>query len=144
MNKISPLNDAAYKTLCKAQRADTKDWVEGYYKYVNGEHQLVLKNELDLTLTEENICSIIPETLCKFTNVVDSNGIKIFENDTGTVMTPCAAFPLENSKIYWDEENFCWAFENYFTYINSTKIIKEPLSKAKFIEISGNIFDTVN
>ena len=133
MKRALPKNEYPINMLCKAKRKDNGEWTEGFYFYDSALNKHYIKSESDH--------EILPETICRFANRIDSNGKKIFEHDIGTVMTPVCCFPLENGEILWNEEEYCWDFEDVFKFMDTAKIIREPLSKAKFIEIRENRFD---
>lgn len=79
--------------LFKAKRIDNGEWVEGYYvskrhreikdfNPVHQEYNYKMSNESIPFLTRgEKWYKIKPETLCQFTGLTDSKGVKIFEWD---------------------------------------------------------------
>ena len=69
--------------LFKAKRIDNGEWVEGYY--VHADETLcksdvhVIFDGYDLSVAEEN--EVDPETICQYTGLTDSNGVKVFDGD---------------------------------------------------------------
>lgn len=76
--------------LFKAKRTDNGEWVEGYYlragthwhkKGIHDDWIVVdaIQNGGFLTLLKRY--AVDPETICQYTGLTDSNGVKVFEGD---------------------------------------------------------------
>lgn len=68
--------------LYKAKRKDNREWVIGFYAYINKKHyiytgQLIHSGLYDIAERFE----IDPPTICQCTGLKDDNGTPIFEND---------------------------------------------------------------
>lgn len=66
--------------ICKGKRIDNNEWVEGYlYITHDGEYEI---GKYDETVNIERMTYIvIPETVCRCTELKDKNGKLIFEGD---------------------------------------------------------------
>lgn len=66
--------------ICKGKRIDNNEWVEGYlYITHDGEYEI---GKYDETVNIERMTYIvIPETVCRCTELKDKNGKWIFEGD---------------------------------------------------------------
>ena len=67
--------------LFKAKRVDNGEWVNGFYLRREDEHIIEEKSphpEYRVVFTEH---SVLQETVCQFTGLLDKNGVKIFEGD---------------------------------------------------------------
>ena len=68
--------------ICKAKRKDNGKWVEGYY-VCNGEHCYIFSGKLGIINKHFNWerYEVIPETVCRCTELKDKNGKWIYEGD---------------------------------------------------------------
>jgi len=64
--------------LFKAQRADGKGWVEGFYYQAK---QKKTTQHFIIYSSGFKEVKVIPETVCQFTGLTDKNGTNIFEGD---------------------------------------------------------------
>ena len=143
--------------LFRGKRADSGEWVEGFYLYTNENTQPVI---IDM-----ECCSnvIIPETIGQYTGLTDKNGKRIFEGDIvryntfddfdcqsvvkfGEYNQDGSAGEYSASKcigFYVDVDNFtcpdlCEYGSNCFAnYLKQQNI----LEVAQYWEIIGNIHD---
>lgn len=70
----------------KAKRKDNGEWVEGYYLNVVKIDHFICTGKIRLDGAEKGIIApemyaIDPDTLCRYTELDDKNGRKIWEND---------------------------------------------------------------
>lgn len=113
--------------LFKAQRADTREWVEGY---------LWSKRTIGYTSPCGNTDEIVidPETVCQYTGLTDKNGKKIFEGDK-------CIYPAEyGGTVYvirWDHQD-CRFFASDVKH-NGIESFGDFFSE--HCEVIGNIHD---
>lgn len=113
--------------LFKALNKRTKKWVEGYYAFwPNGKHYIIQNRR------KININSV---TLCQYTGLRDSNGVKIFEGDL-IKLTPNSD---SISVVLWNRDDCCFEIaplDSDVRFQLSSVLVKE----AVFVE---NKFDTI-
>lgn len=125
----------------KAKRVDDREWVYGYYCELAGRKYIIpdysqFRDIHDADL-ENSFTEIIPETVCRWTGLLDKHGVKIFEGDVlinlvngkrWTVVGLQYGFTIEckeyNEKYYLNEyskilsrNNFKNDFGSYFEII---------------------------
>lgn len=97
--------------LYKAKRTDTGEWVQGYYVYFrNTENHCIYYEIRGITL----VCDIDEKTLCQYTEVLDKNRKKIWENDKCVVRRPGVS---AYGAIKYIEGSFCFVEDNTNTII---------------------------
>lgn len=69
--------------ICKAKRKDNGEWVEGFYVCLNEDCHLIYAGyaEIDCGYYYPECYEVIPETVCRCTELKDKNGKLIFEGD---------------------------------------------------------------
>jgi uncharacterized phage protein (TIGR01671 family) len=67
--------------IFKAQRADGKGWVEGYYVFTSNKYHQILTGKWSNRTGSHYSHDVIPETVCQYTGLNDKNGKRIFEGD---------------------------------------------------------------
>lgn len=93
--------------LYKAQRSDTKEWIEGSLLVLDADSGYYFITEPYLsasTLPVRNLIYdhthlVIPETICQFTGLYDKNGNKIWENDI--------VRKVDSNALGWHRERMC-------------------------------------
>lgn len=66
--------------LCKGKRKDNNEWIEGYCVCI-GEHCYIFSGELGIITINWVRYEVIPETVCRCTELKDINGKLMFEGD---------------------------------------------------------------
>ncbi len=87
--------------ICKGKRIDNNEWVEGYlYITHDGEYEISKYDEM--TGIERFTWVVIPETVCRCTELKDKNGKLIFEGDI--IITDKFNTPEIRYTIVYDKE----------------------------------------
>lgn len=70
--------------ICKAKTLETKEWIEGYVVKTKEHTYICYADQYDddlLIATKNIMIPVDPDTVCRFTGIVDDNNKKVFEND---------------------------------------------------------------
>ena len=133
--------------LFKGKQVDNGEWVEGYY--LNQRESLTDKKACYIATNNGygfNYISVIPETVCQFTELYDKNGRKIFENDIVRLMD-------EYNEIEWTavvvfgnpngEYNWGWQLKAIGEFDGNKDILLwvDIEESGTYCEIIGNIHD---
>lgn len=130
--------------LFKAKKKTNGEWIEGYFAKV----KWYLDGSTKFVIFPTDVCmfprcevseweEVIPETICRYTGLTDSNGIKIWENDICNrkekypeiVMYYEGDFILDYSYVFQREPGFDYCNLGFYA------------CKRKSVEVIGNIFD---
>ena len=83
-------DELATSMLCKGRRVDNGEWVEGYFAYKPNDNAVYPTNAgcyifnykvLDWNLTVREEVEVFPESVGRFTGLLDKKKRKIFEKD---------------------------------------------------------------
>ena len=130
--------------LFKAKRKDTGEWVEGLlWKKKYNSNKIFISCFPDKDDNEE-VFVVAQDTICQYTGLTDKNGRKIFEGDIVTTKYELGRGGFYTFEVYYNE-NLC----QFALTINTGSYTKNKqydwlqltASKAKKIEVIGNVFD---
>lgn len=124
--------------LFKTKRIDNGEWVEGLLTVMWGQYHIINPND------ENTAYPIDEKTICQYTGLTDKNGRKIFEGDIVTTKYELGRGGFYTFEVYYNE-NLC----QFALTINTGSYTKNKqydwlqltASKAKKIEVIGNVFD---
>ena len=119
--------------LFKAKRIDNGEWVEGCYLLSSGKHFIYAEYIEHYCMPVIIKAEIIPETLCRLTELPDKNGNKIWENDIvqyGVVAATVKFGEYGNGNLGF-----------YVDFPEETNYRKDFAYWAKKVIVIGNIFD---
>jgi len=136
------------KTTPKEVGEFNEVWVEGDLITSNGKHYIHPKNNAVSVSGELGkiivMHEVIPDTICQYTGLTDKNGRKIFEGDIVTTKYELGRGGFYTFEVYYNK-NLC----QFALTINTGSYTKNKqydwlqltASKAKKIEVIGNVFD---
>lgn len=116
--------------LCKAKKAGSNEWVEGYYVRTDESHQIYIGYpNCDCGGFAPDAYIIDPDTLCRGTGRVDKNGERIFEHSLCSTMEGYC-------RIEWDHEQarFIMAYGGGYDEAFDSETDSN-------IKVIGNMFD---
>lgn len=113
--------------LFKAKRIDNGEWVEGDLIHAPDGRMGII--------TEDDLVTVMPDTLCQCTGLTDKNRNLIWENDIciirdGNIDEEDGYFRLD-----WEDERAMFEFEGTGLCINFDNICGYEC------EVAGNVFD---
>ena len=140
--------------LARGKAPDGK-WFEGYYLYKpDVKHMILEYNCYDELIATQ----VDPNTVCQFTGFVDSDNIKIFENDIVEIQYPGGH--TKRYLIWWNKEgnyrdaiDFDWMVFNGQDYVHDSRApllfpcelfhnrMKNNLKHGSIIQVIGNLYD---
>lgn len=145
--------------LFKAQRADTKEWVDGYpvFDFANcglkRSRKCVCEHNGELLffygwideLHEYGEIEVIPETICQYTGLTDKNGKKIFEGDIVRDIFNASVVGIVRYGDYrntFNDDEYGGHVGFYIEWKKKRDLLRKDLMYwVKNSEFIGNIFD---
>ena len=123
--------------LFRGKRADTGEWIEGYF---GQSIDSFIIQDYGLVAGRFEVFKVIPETVSQFTGLYDKNGVRIWENDivryADLTFNPNIG-RFENmiftSAVTYNLDNGCFSPFEPDTF--------ESYIRAENVEVIGNRFD---
>lgn len=124
--------------LYKAKRKDNREWVIGFYAYINKKHyiytgQLIHSGLYDIAERFE----VDPSTICQCTGLKDKNGKLIWENDICDRKEEYLEIVKYNNGDWTLDYSYSKGKESGYCYCNLGFYALER----NYVEVIGNIFD---
>lgn len=106
--------------LFRGKRVDNGEWVYGVPYERNGEVQMIRSKPV----------SVVPESICEYTGLIDENGVKIFEGDI--VNCKSTGYFFFGYVVDWYAKCARWVIRKQCPF---------SMSEEFKYEIIGNIYD---
>lgn len=124
--------------LYKAKRKDNREWVIGFYAYINKKHyiytgQLIHSGLYDIAERFE----VDPSTICQCTGLKDKNSKLIWENDICDRKEEYLEIVKYNNGDWTLDYSYSKGKESGYCYCNLGFYALER----NYVEVIGNIFD---
>ena len=123
--------------LFRGKRIDNGEWVYGHFYETRGNGKNVFRIYEGLNHKHH---TIIPETIGRYTGLIDKNGTKSFEGDIVRHHNGCFGNAVEKGKVYWDERSCGWRRTSNGAFHHGI-VGTYKMSPECVYEVIGNIHD---